>query len=208
MVDNMNYTIEEILNNKLKFVIPIKIYQDDSYNKLRRCMLLLIGELLYKYEFINKINYKKRNEIIIKIEESCYNHTINKSNELLYIKSWDNSKFEYLYRLYTNKVTKNLDVDSEVNSKYLIEKIMNDEIDIDNIAIMTSNKLCPEKSDHIINKLKIRSKQKIIFKKSTMYRCKNCHKKSVTIEQVQLRSLDESSSYSLTCTFCQHTWIV
>jgi DNA-directed RNA polymerase subunit M/transcription elongation factor TFIIS len=201
--------IKQNINNKLKFVIPIELYKDESYNKLRRSIILLISELIYKYNNINEfLNYDKINDIIIRIELSCYNHTINKSNELMYIKSWDNTKFEYLYRLYTNKVTKNLDIDSEVNSKYLLTQIINNNIDIDNIAILPSAVLCPEKSINIINKLTVRSNQKLVFKKSNLYTCRNCKKKCVTIEQVQIRALDESSSFSLTCAFCQYNWIV
>jgi len=201
--------IKNKLNNKLKFVIPIELYKDELYNKLRRSILLLISDLLYKYDNIyDTLNYEQIKDIIIRIELSCYNQTINKSNELMYIKSWDNNKFEYLYRLYTNKVTKNLDIDSEVNSDYLIKQIINNKINIDNIALLSSAVLCPEKSINIINKLTVRSNQKLVFKKSNLYTCRNCKKKSVTIEQVQLRSLDEGSNYSLTCTFCQFNWIV
>jgi len=201
-------TINNIVNDKLKFVIPIKLYKDKSYNKLRRCILLLISEILSKYEPFNKLNYKERERIIIEIELSCYNRTIDKSNELMYIKSWDNSKFEYLYRIYTNKITKNLDINSEVNSEYLVKEIINNNIDLKTIANLNSSSLCPEKSANIINKINIRSNQKLIFKKSNLYTCSNCKMKSATIEQVQIRSLDEASSFSLTCTFCQHKWIV
>jgi DNA-directed RNA polymerase subunit M/transcription elongation factor TFIIS len=200
-------SIRNDIINKFKFVIPIDLYKNKSYNKLRRCIVLLIAELLYKHELIYTIDYKKRSNIIIKIELSCYNQTINKSNKLMYIKSWDNPKFEYLYRVYTNKVTKNLDIDSEVNSDYLISKVINNTINPNIIANLNSNILCPSKSIDIINNLNLRNNQKINFKTSEMYQCRNCKKKSVRIEMVQIKRIDEPQTMSLTCTFCSNNWL-
>lgn len=201
----MDYNLKK---NKCKFVIPFELYHDKNYNILRRRILLLISELLYKHEDIYNIDYKERQNIVIQIELSCYSKTIEKSNELVYLDLWNNHKFVYLYRLYTNKVTKNLDKDSEVNNSYLLNKIIKKEIDLSKLAYYDSNTLCPEKSDKIINSLNERSKQKINYKITTLYLCSNCKNKCATIETVQLRSLDEGSNYSLTCKFCGKNWII
>ena len=47
--------IKQNINNKLKFVIPIELYKDESYNKLRRSIILLISELIYKFNNINEV---------------------------------------------------------------------------------------------------------------------------------------------------------
>ena len=139
---------------------------------------------------------------------SCYNETVNKSIDKLIYKSWDNEKFIYLYQLSCNKITKNLDQQSEVKSDYLINQILDKKININTIASLSSDNLCPDKSINIKNNLKLRNEQKLNYKTSTLYKCKNCGKKEVKIQEYQGRSLDEGSNLSLTCNFCNYNWVV
>ncbi len=198
----------KIIQNQLKFTIPSYIYIDKDYNIFRRTIILLIADILEKNKEFKDKDKKNQDDIIINIELSCYNETINKSNELLIYQSWENEKFYYLYNLYCNKITKNLDIESEVNSDYLINKIINNEIDINTIASLSSDKLCPDKSKNIKDTINQRNNQQLNIKTSTLYKCKNCGKKKVTIHEYQARSLDEGSNLSLTCTFCNYRWIV
>lgn len=196
------------IQNRLKFTIPINIYTNNLYNKNRRAILLLIAEILEKNKKFKLQDIKKQSYLIINIELSCYNQTISKADELLIYQSWDNEKFVYLYYLTCNKITKNLDPESEVQSSYLINKIINNEINITKIGSMTSEELCPNKSQNIKETLNLRNNQHIKIKTSTLYQCKNCKKKEVTIKSVQIRALDESASLSLTCVFCNYNWVV
>jgi DNA-directed RNA polymerase subunit M/transcription elongation factor TFIIS len=196
------------LQNKLKFTIPCYIYKDKNYTIERRLILLLIADILEKNILFKEKNRNHQIDIIINIESSCFNETVKKSNELLIYQSWDNFKFVYLYQLYCSKVTKNLDSDSEVKSTYLINKIINNELNIMNIANMTSEELCPEKSVSIKNNINLRNNQQLKIKTSTLYKCRNCGHKQVSIREFQARSLDEGTNLSLTCTFCNYNWIV
>jgi DNA-directed RNA polymerase subunit M/transcription elongation factor TFIIS len=129
---------------------------------------------------------------------------------MIYI-NWENYKFSYSYQLCHNKITKNLDVDSEVNSSYLMNAILNDIInisDLSNIAEWTSDKLCPEKSNNIKQNLLLRNSQKLNYKTSSLYTCKNCKKRLVTIKAIQIKALDEGQNLSLTCVFCGFGWVV
>jgi DNA-directed RNA polymerase subunit M/transcription elongation factor TFIIS len=194
--------------NKRKFIIPKKLYEDPNYCKERLNIILMIAGILEKNkDFKNKMK-KIQDIIIIGIEESCYNATIKKATEEMIYINGENYKFSYSYQLCHNKITKNLDVDSEVNSSYLIDKIINDTIDLSNIAEWTSNKLCPDKSDNIKQKLILRNSQKLNYKTSSLYTCKNCKKRSVTIHEFQARACDEGSNLSLTCLFCGFGWVV
>jgi len=195
------------IKNSLKFVIPITLYIDNNYNKSRRVILLLIANILEKKRIFKLKNKEIQDNIIISIEKSCYEETIKKADELLIYQSWDNEKYSYLYYLYSNKVTKNLDSESEVQSDYLINLILSESVDITKIASMSSEELCPEKSKNIKESLDKRNNQKINIKTSTLYKCKNCGKKEVTIKSVQIRALDEAASLSITCVFCQYNWV-
>jgi DNA-directed RNA polymerase subunit M/transcription elongation factor TFIIS len=196
------------IQNKLKFTIPIDIYQNKKYNKLRRSIILLIASILEKNEKFKLKHKEIQQNIIINIELSCYTETINKADELLIYQSWDNEKFNYLYQLFCNKITKNLDIESEVQSNYLINKVLNNDLDITKIAHMTSDELCPDKSKIIKENLNMRNNQQLNFKTSTLYKCRNCGKKEVKIQEYQGRSLDEGSNLSLTCNFCNYNWVI
>ncbi len=196
------------IQNKLKFTIPVDLYFDKSYNKIRRSIILLIANILENNKIFKEKHREIQSNIIINIELSCYNETLNKSDELLIYQSWDNEKFYYLYSLFCNKITKNLDITSEVGSDYLINKILNNELDITKVAFMNSHQLCPDKSKNIKENLNIRNNQQLNIKTSTLYKCRNCGKKKVSIREYQGRSLDEGSNLSLTCQFCNYNWVV
>ena len=206
MFENYKSKLSNIKNHR-QFAIPAKVYNSSEYCKERRTIILLIAEILEKNEDFKNISKSKQDSIILKIEKSCFNSTIKKSNELLIYINWENSRFTYMYQLFCNKITKNLDSESEVNNAYLINAIINDEIDLNNIAELASDKLCPEKSDVIKQNIIARNSQKLNYKTSRLYTCKNCGKKSVTIREYQARSLDEATSLSLTCTFCNYNWV-
>lgn len=207
MIENYKNEIENI-KKKSNFTISSNKYKDKSYCKERMSIILLIASILQKNkEFKNK-NRNEQNDIIINIELSCYNSCIKQSNELLIYIDWKNSKFKYLYQLLCNKITKNLDNESEVGESYLINKVINGEIDINNIADMSSDNLCPTKSENIKQNLILRNSQKLNYKTSTLYTCKNCGKKEVIIRMVQIKSLDEGQNISLKCVFCNYNWMI
>ena len=194
--------------------IPIKLYQNKHYNQIRRSYILILSSLLEKYENFRILLNNKKQKIIIDIELSCYNYVLQKANELGYIISWDNPQFEYFYRTIISKITKHLDIESEVHQNleevdkyYLFKNILNDNIPIPSIPYLSSYQLCPAKSEKINQQIKTRTQQKIIHKTSTLYTCRNCKKKEVKMIEYQGRSLDESSNLSLTCIYCGFHWV-
>lgn len=201
--------VSEILYNRIKhYTIPVNVFLNKEYNTNRKNMLILLGKIIYSSDVTKNLSKNEKDNIIYQIELSCYNTTLKKCDELMYIKSWDEQNFNYLYHVISCRVTKNLDINSEVKSNYLISQVKNKNIKLQNIALMSSDELCPEKSEKIKEKIQHRTKQKIIYKKSHIYTCKNCKHKEVTVETVQIRALDEGSNYSLTCTFCNNNWII
>lgn len=204
--------MSSIINSKIN--IPINLYTDDKYNSIRRSYLLLISSLLEQYECFKLLDNDKKQNIIIEIEVSCYNYVLFKSKELKYIVDWNNTQFEYLYRTIISKITKHLDKESEVHKNlmdtdkyYLYYNIMNNNIPIPSIPYLNSYQLCPAKSEKINQQLKTRIAQKINYKTSTFYTCRNCKKKEVKMIEYQGRALDENSNLSLTCVYCGYHWV-
>lgn len=207
MIENYKNQIE-LIKRKTNFSIPIDQYIDQKYCKERRLILILIASILQKHDLFKNKSKEKQNNIIIDIELSCYNSCIKQSNDLLIYINWENRKFIYLYQLFCNKITKNLDSESEVGESYLINKVISEDIDIKNIAEMSSDKLCPNKSENIKQNLILRNSQKLNYKTSTLYTCRNCNKSKTRIQEYQGRSLDEGTNLSCTCSFCGFHWVV
>lgn len=193
--------------SSLKFVIPIELCKDESYNPIRRSILILLANLIDS--LLNPyFNQSERTDIIVTIEASCYNKALDKCTKLMIIKSWNNIRFENIYRIYTNNVTKNLDNDSEVKNNYLLQQIINKTINLSRIAFLSNIELFPEKSIHIIDKFNKRTQQNIKRKTTSLYTCRNCKEKCATMYEIQLRRIDEAANTKLCCVFCGNTWII
>jgi DNA-directed RNA polymerase subunit M/transcription elongation factor TFIIS len=207
----------DVNKSKFKFTIPIDLYNDKEYNNLRRSYLLLIASIFDDVMIDMKENKQFTDEsvstytlkdIIIRIEKSCYIHTLEESERLLILKDWTDNRFEDLYRSKITRITKNLDTQSEVKDSYLFKAILSNKIDIDTISYLKSEHLSPKRSEIIIKNLKARMEQKLTYKTTKLYKCPKCKKNECTIRMVQLRSLDEGENASLRCVYCHHAWVI
>jgi len=193
-----------------KFVIPIYVYEDKQYNSIRKEELLLIANI---FDFASKLlntrlsSYSLTDEII-RIELSCYKHAVDDSIEKSILINWANPLFEDLYRCTIARVTKNLDVQSEVNDSYLFKSIVDGMIDVDNISRMKSEEFSPKQTLIIVNTLKTRMEQKLTRKTTKLYTCRKCKKNQCTMKMYQSRSLDEAQTISVRCDYCSSEWTV
>lgn len=212
MNDNILFEqIKNTIHKKIKYVLPISIIKNNEYNYIRLKELVLIGNIFYNYiqniNISNNVDFKKINNIIIQIELSCFNKSLKFSDKQNIISSWTNPLYEKLYRIIISKITKNLDITSEVNSKFLIEQILKGNINVSNIANIDIKDISPENNSNIYKKIEERMLQKVKYKESTLYRCKNCGKRKCSIKEIMTRALDEGTNVSCTCLFCYSTWV-
>ena len=188
----------------MAFILLPDLYENKKYNNLRRGYLILIASLINEHLISDDINdyYSK----IIEIEQSCYDHSIETAEyELLYA-DFSNKSFEILYRTYITRITKNLDIHSEVNDDYLAGAILDGSIDLKTISKLSNKELSPDKNKKLFKAFDDRLNQKATLKTSSLYRCKKCGHKETTIRSSQLKSLDESETLIITCTFCSYKW--
>ena len=101
----------------MPIVLPVSTYQDESYNDLRRGYLILIASLLKTYLIEGEIN--DHIDMVIAIEKSCYDHSVEIAEYELLNVDFGNYAFEHLYRTRIMRITKNLDWESEVGDEYL-----------------------------------------------------------------------------------------
>ncbi len=208
---NVNFVklIQQGINITMsQFVLPINVYTSSDYNKLRRGYLILIATIIDTYltkqgqtQDINSYL-----DTIIRIEKSCYEHAVEIAEYELLIPDMSNSSFEHLYRTRITRITKNLDIDSEVGDSHLMTLVLSKSIDIDQISKMKPEELSPSRNEQVLEKLTARRNQKMSVKVSTLYRCRQCKKNETTVRSVQMRSLDESETLVINCVFCGYKW--
>lgn len=186
---------------RLRFVIPWECYTGEDYSEERRKILLLLGSVLDNVDNFKTQKREQQIDTIVRIEKSCHGKTVEKaSDDMIYI-GWDNPRFVHLYQLICSRVTKNLDPSSEVQSEWLIDKVVRGDVDIDRIGWMSSEELTNKAMD-IKQSIELRRSQKLVYKTSSLYACRNCKARACTVRTQQMRSLDEGFTIIATCTIC------
>lgn len=192
-------------------IIPIEVYKNPEYNRLRIGYLILLASLINEHIIDEDINDYLN--IIMRIEKSCYEHACEIAESEMMIPSFSYPQFEELYRTRIVRITKNLDINSEIGDDHLMNTILeykNDPsvIDLDSISKMRAEELNPSKYTSLLLQLNSRRNQSVTVKVSTLYKCRKCHKNKCTTKSVQMRSLDEGETTVVTCVFCGHKWFV
>jgi DNA-directed RNA polymerase subunit M/transcription elongation factor TFIIS len=217
---NANITPFEF--TELNNAVPLNYsyYDNDKYNRLRRCKLMLFTHSLgddkniipEKYpDLVNtsdptKSVYLIKEYIAKKIERSCLNRAIDKAHLFNIRCIWSDVNFVDLYNNICYKIVCNISEDSPICSQYIRDKILNADIDLNNIANRSSKELCPEKYDEIDQKIDQRANLKLKIKFSELYRCSKCKRNQCTTERRYNRSLDEGVNLTINCVFCGYSW--
>lgn len=188
----------------MSFVLPLSVYEDASYNDLRRGYLLLIAALIEEYLIEGEIN--DHTDMIIAIEKSCFDHAVEVADYELLIPDFADPIFDNLYRTKVVRITRNLDVNSEVGDEHLASCLLSGLIDPSRVSKLGNEDLSPMRNEKIIGMLHDRMNQKATVKTSSLYKCRQCGKKETTVRSAQMRSLDEPETLVLTCVFCHHKW--
>ena len=223
--------------------LSMKYYDNDNFNNIRRCKLILFSDCLGPNEKFNKnhlyneINNKKslvttsyliseglsaltiecvnkylypfyltKDYIIRHLERGCLNRAIEKAKTYNIRCVWSNDKFVSLYHTICYKVASNLDPTSSIKSDYIFKKILNNEVDLLNMANMSSKSLCPKKYEQLDEKISKRTNLERKVKYSELYRCSKCKRNQTTTERRYSRSMDEGTELTIICTFCSHQW--
>lgn len=190
----------------VSFILPASVYEDELYNDLRRGYLLLIASLIEEYLIDTTIN--DHTDMIIAIEKSCYDNTITIAEHEMLPKDFSYPQFEQLYRTRVMRITKNLDVNSEVGDEHLATGLLSGAINPKTVSTLQNKDLCPSRNEKILEEFSIRMNTSITLKTSSLYKCRQCGHKETTVRSMQMRSLDESQTIILCCTFCGYKWFI
>lgn len=190
----------------VSFVLPASVYQDNDFNDLRRGYIILIASLLEEYLIDTKINDYA--DMILSIEQSCYDNAIDIAEHELLPKNFDYPQFEQLYRTRVMRVTKNIDINSEVGDEHLATALLSGAIDPSTVSTLENKVLCPSRNEKILEELSARMNTTITLKTSSLYKCRQCGHKETTVRSMQMRSADESETIIICCIFCGYKWFI
>ena len=160
---------------------------------------------------LNKLNELLENEeISAKIEGSIYQYVI----DVICIPknlqpNWDNFYFKRGYMNKCISIYSNLNKNSYVGNKDLIDRIISGKIDASRIAFLSPQELFPENWNEFLDKKKAEDEffyTKKMESYTDEFKCGRCKMSKCTIYQVQLRSADEPSTSMLQCINCHHKW--
>lgn len=223
--------------------LSMKYYENDKYNDVRRCKLILFSHCIghndkflqthlkkeidkkrkketnkflllcnVPVQSIDIINeylyhvYSTKEDIVKYLERGCLMRSIEKAKTHNIRCVWSNDKFVSLYHSICYKVSSNLDPNSCIQSDYILKKIFNNDVNLVNIANMTSKELCPKKYEQISEKVNKRTNFERKVKFSEMYRCRKCKRNQTTTERRYNRSWDEGVNLTIHCLFCGYSW--
>ena len=210
------------LNGQMSaFEIINIIFDDDQLNALinnqyvtdpRNIIRSKFIEYIYEYEEF-KNNYDELISLANNIEKSCYNAIITDCRESNNSppRNWKSSEFIRIYNFKCGIFLKLLKKNSQTSMQYgniLMDKILNKEIDINNIGYLSEKEICPISQEKEKNLIELRLSQKIKNKSSNLYKCPKCYERNCYYEVKQLRSSDESQTISCECLICGNRFMI
>jgi transcription elongation factor S-II len=168
-----------------------------NFTEIQKYYISYILHLLCKYNTDQPI--KKLFKISYNINKSCHRKVLTYE---------DHINYDSIYQIIIFKIIMNLDPESSINNMYLMNNIINNNIDVKEICFCDSNILCPSKNYDIYKKVKERNNIIAEKKFTTLYTCGKCKQKKCTVQSVQLRSADEGCNLRIDCTNCGYCWIM
>jgi transcription elongation factor S-II len=120
----------------------------------------------------------------------------------------NNDDFEKLYSNLSLSIIRNLDPDSSVGNKFLLQNLLSGTITPSQLATNNPKDLFPDKwnayKEQRLREINIISKQQEVT--TDLFTCSKCKESKCTYYQLQIRSQDEPMTTFITCTFCGKTW--
>lgn len=154
-----------------------------------------------------------RDKIVEKFDELLDNEGL--ANELeKSIYEWACSKVENddIKQNYLDKVVQiylNLNPDSSIRNNYLLNSLMNGEIDVKSLPGMTPQDLFPGHWEQLKEKQKAQDEFLYLKKPEAAtdeFKCGKCKQRKCTYYELQTRSIDEPMTKFVRCLNCDHRW--
>lgn len=147
----------------------------------------------------------ERETIVRRVERSCFNTSITKSEIYGIITVFTDKKFLELYSMECSRILHNIAPATAYNS-YLVDKLIDGTINLNTVAELKNDELNPDVSAAEREEIRIRQCQKTERKVSHKYTCKKCGGNKTIPLEYQGHASDEASSHSIKCIGCENVW--
>jgi DNA-directed RNA polymerase subunit M/transcription elongation factor TFIIS len=163
-------------------------------------------------EYLKRYIPELSDNLLVRVEKSVYNWTIQYADTKNIIKSWTDKRFMHIYTCKIRNMLTYMSSNTylpESDRNHVVSQLVQGVIDCDNIAFMKPHEIMPNKWDSFVDK-KIKKDDNIINNrqnaKTDQFKCAKCKKRECSYYELQVRSADESSTIFITCLNCGHRW--
>jgi transcription elongation factor S-II len=177
----------------------IAINSEPESNKLR---LLCLNNLKFLEDKFSKDDIRSLEKAIF---EAAYNRAVKN-----YVaRSWKAPVFIEIYRQIVRSVFSNIHPQSPVKNPRLLTRVLDGEFKLNDIPLMSSFEMFPEKWFELKDKL-LQREQKILegnkSRATDQFKCRRCGKRECTYYELQTRSADEPMTCFISCLNCGKEW--
>jgi len=146
---------------------------------------------------------------LVKLELAILQSAMTDSTNKQVFKHFDNSLFQTVYMQSLRRFIGNLDPNSYVKNAFLLKKIIQKDLTIDNLATMNIMDYSPTLYTELNDRMLLREKQQLEGNKALatdLFKCGRCHKRECTYYELQTRSADEPMTKFISCLNCGNHW--
>jgi transcription elongation factor S-II len=146
---------------------------------------------------------------LVKLETAILQSAMSDSTNKQVFKHFDNSLFQSVYMQALRRFLGNLDPNSYVKNAFLLKKIIQKDLTIDNLATMNIMDYSPTLYTELNDRMLLREKQQLEGNKALatdLFKCGRCHKRECTYYELQTRSADEPMTKFISCLNCGNHW--
>ena len=189
---------KQILYNQIQYDFITEKSKDIDKN-----LILYLNEMIPRGIYIIKINnillnIQKSILIELGIFEFTLVYSINNNLGIELIQSIYEHKF--------NDIMTNINDDPLINNHLLKQKILNDEINSQQVAFFSPHQLNIERWEKLVENKRIKEYNENNIETTDVYLCNKCGERKCKVSIIQTRSADEPSTTFVVCLVCYNVF--
>jgi transcription elongation factor S-II len=176
--------------------IPVDGLEHQYRSHALKCLTKTLGNVLSSQD-------------LVKLELAILESALTDSTNKQVFKHFENSLFQTVYMQSLRRFIGNLDPNSYVKNAFLLKKIIQKDLTIDNLATMSIMDYSPTLYTELNDRMLLREKQQLEGNKALatdLFKCGRCHKRECTYYELQTRSADEPMTKFISCLNCGNHW--
>ena len=143
------------------------------------------------------------------IERAVLTNTMADADVKFVVKHFDNTLFQVCYTSASRRLIANLDPATYVHNTHLLQKIKQNDLQIEHLATMNVMDYAPSLYTGLHDQMLLREQRQLEGNKAMatdMFKCNRCGKRETTFYELQTRSADEPMTKFITCVNCGKRW--